>query len=99
DQAATVTAVKGSAGVLYAIQVVNNQGATAFIQIWDVASGSVVVGTTNPDLEFQVAANSDKQLMFYDGVPFGTAISLASTTTEKGASGSAAGVQVFWQIA
>lgn len=99
DLAGTVQAIKASAGALYAVQVVNNQAATAFIQIFDVAAGSVTLGTTNPDFEFQVPANQSVQIMLYDGLPCGTAISVASTTTEKGASGSAAGVQLFAQFA
>lgn len=97
DLGSTVTAVKGSAGTLYGLYVENAQAAKAYIQVFDVATGGVTLATTNPDLEFEVGANS-----FYavpvppQGIPFGTAISVASTTAEKGNTGSSAGVQVFW---
>jgi hypothetical protein len=55
------------------------------------------LATTNPDAEFQVAANSTGYLQGLptQGAGFAVAISIASTTTEKGLTGSAAGVEVF----
>jgi hypothetical protein len=94
NQADTVTAIKSSGGVLRRLTVLNNQSAVAFIQLFDVASGSVVLGSTTPDWEIRVPGNSHYDIEL--NVPFGTAISIASTTTEGGAVGSATGVQVFW---
>lgn len=97
DLNATVRAIKTTPGRLKAVYIVNNQAATTFIQIWDTATGSVVVGTTDPVLEFQVAANADKQFNLPEGgFPFATAISIAATTAEKGNTGSANGVIAFW---
>ncbi|MDE2097724.1 MAG: hypothetical protein KGL39_10785 [Patescibacteria group bacterium] len=91
-----VVSVKASAGTLYGLHVENNQGATAWVQVFDVASGSVTLGTTVPDYELKVAANSSGDLILPAlGAPFGTAISIASTTAEKGNTGSSAGVQAF----
>lgn len=96
DLAAVVTAVKTSPGVLKGLRIENNQGAAAWIQVFDLATGSVTLATTNPDLEYKVAANSSLDAIIpTDGVSFSIAISIASTTAEKGNSGSAAGVQVF----
>lgn len=98
--AATVTAVKTSAGTLYGVQVLNNQGSTAFIQIFNVAAGSVILATTTPDLEFQVGALASATMDLPSvGVQFTTAISVASTTTEGGSTGSGSGVQFFAQYA
>ena len=91
-------AVKASAGTLFGVQIVNNQAALVFIQIFFAAVGSVTLGTTTPDLEFQVAANSSGSLSIPSrGINATTAITIASTTTEGGATASAAGVQGFVQ--
>ena len=97
----TVQVVKATSGQVSGVEVVNNQAAIAFIQVFDKAAGSVTLGTDTPDLEYQVPANGNivVEVGDDDGVSFGTAISVASTTTEGGATGSAAGVQVFIQYA
>jgi hypothetical protein len=65
-----------------------------------VAIGSITLGTTTPDLEILVGATSQVNVPLPpQGIPFSTAISIASTTGEKGSSGSSAGVQVFAQYA
>lgn len=93
----TVTAIKASAGTLYALTVVNAQSAKAFVQIFDAATGSVTLGTTSPDWEIEVPANDMRMLEIPAfGFPFGTAISIASTTAEKGSAGSSDGVMAFW---
>lgn len=75
--------------------VVNNTAAIAFIQLFDTV-GAVTLATTNPDFEFQVAANSTLALpLSASGVRFFAGLKAASTTTEKGLTGSAAGVQIF----
>lgn len=83
--------------VLHGAQVVNNQAAVAFVQIFGT---DPTLGTTNPILEIQVAANSSATLALGAdrgcALP-GTGFYVASTTTEKGATPSAAGVQFFAQ--
>jgi hypothetical protein len=93
----SIAVLKGSSGLLHALWVINNQGSvTAFIQLFDLASGSVVLGSTTPDLEVVVFQLSQVIVPLpVCGVPFGNAISIASTTTEKGATPSSAGVQAF----
>lgn len=95
--AATVQAVKAAAGVVTGVEVVNNQAAATFIQLFDKAAGSVVLGTDTPDLEYQVPANGSINIEIGDdnGTQFNTAISVAATTLEGGSVGSAAGVQAF----
>jgi hypothetical protein len=94
--AGTVTAIKASAGQLYNIQVSNTQAATAcYIQLFNTATGSVTLGTTSPVSEYFVPASTTIQIPYGDiGNAYGTAISIASTTTDKGATGSASGVIV-----
>jgi hypothetical protein len=99
--AATVTAVKTSQfGQVFGVVVVNAQAAAAFIQVFDVATtAGVTLGTTTPDLELSIAGNTTTTFAWgnEDGVRFDNGIQIASTTTEGGLTGSAAGVQVFVQ--
>ncbi len=99
DVRATVRAVKTSAGVLVGIAIVNNQSATAWVQVFNKAIADVTLTTDKPVLEFQVAANTSlyPALPIF-GVAFTSAISVASTTTEAGNTLSATGVHVFSQI-
>jgi hypothetical protein len=89
-----VQTIKASGGILFAIRIENNQAAAAWIQIFDATAPSL--GTTNPDIEKLVPANSSADIPLpANGVLFATAIKIASTTAEKGNTGSAAGVQAF----
>lgn len=94
----TVVALKASPGVLFGVQIVNNTAATVFVQVFDLATGSVTLGTTTPDLEFQVDANKSLPVPFpARGVNFATAISIAATTLEGGSISPGTGVQLFGQ--
>ena len=88
------------AGNLVGIQVLNNQGAAAFIQLFDALLAGVTLGSTNPDWEFSVPANTTTAFnpIPAPGLKFRTGVVVGSTTTEKGATPSAAGVQVFYAI-
>ena len=97
DLQAAVTNLKAAAGVLHGVQVVNASAAAAFVQIFDALAANVVLGTTTPDKEIEVAAGATVYLPLpAGGVTFGNAISAAATTAEKGSIGSAAGVEVFF---
>lgn len=94
----TVTSVKTTAGTLYDVTVVNTSGATAFVQIFNVAVASVTLGTTTPDFEVQCANGATCSATLPTmGQAMSNAISAASTTAEGGGTGSASGVQVFIQ--
>lgn len=98
DTAATLRVVKATPGTLFGLQIVNNQGAACYVQIFDAAAP--VVGTDVPDMEIMVAANAFLSVPIPAlGIAFGTAIRLVSTTLEKGSVGSAAGCHVFCQFA
>ena len=74
--------------------LVNNQGATAFIQIFDLAAASVTLGTTRPLIQIPLAATTGfVELDFsFPGLLFTTRCSIFSTTTTEGSTGSADGV-------
>lgn len=97
---ATVQAIKPDLGYLCALQVINGSAAAAYVQLFDApTTGAVTLGTTTPDLEVLVPQASQVIVPLpSDGVEFLNGIMVASTTTEMGATGSAAGVQVFAQI-
>lgn len=97
---ATVQNVKVSAGTLYGLLLTNTTAAAAFVQVFDVTSGSITVGTTPPSQMHLVPAGSSMLLSFPAvGVAFLTAINVASTTTATGNTGSASGMNVtaFYQ--
>lgn len=88
--AATVAAVKASAGMVDSITVTNSHSAVQYLQVFNTASGSVTLGTTTPVLTVAVPATNTVQLNFDKGLKFGTAISIAATTTPTGATGATA---------
>jgi hypothetical protein len=82
-------ALKASPGVLYALEVSNPNSADAYIQLFDVASGSVTVGSTTPTLSLFVPAGDGTKDGAMDkywthGIKFNTAITFACTTTATG---------------
>lgn len=85
------TQVKGSAGTIYHISCVNVSSAVVYLQLFNVASASVTLGTTTPDLQWAVptqAAGTSGAGFVIDsarGFAFGTAITFAITTTRSGA--------------
>lgn len=82
----TPVAVKASAGNLYGFDFVNTGSAAAYVQLFDAAAGSVTLGTTAPKLSKWVPAGGAWEEKFAgDGkITFGTAITVAATTTATG---------------
>lgn len=81
--------VKASAGAIYAIEVSNPNAADAYLQLFDVANGSITVGTTAPNLSFLVPAGDGTKdgamdKIFTIPIKFGTAVNYACTTTATG---------------
>ena len=95
----TVTGIKTSPGTFYHCIIENTQAATAtYVQFFDVAHASVTLGTTKPDLEIEVPANTTFIVPFGPlGWPFGTQLSAAATTTTGGSTGAATspGVNIY----
>jgi hypothetical protein len=82
-----VDAVKGASAVLYSILINNsaNSGAASYVKLYNVASGSVTVGTTAPDEVIYVPASAIVTQYFFTstapGKTFATALSAACVTT------------------
>ena len=83
----TAAAIKTSAGNLYGFDFVNTGSAAAYVQIFDAAAGSVTLGTTPPKLSKWVPAGGSWEEKFTgEGkISFGTAITIAATSTPTGA--------------
>ena len=62
------------------------------MQIFD--ANAPTVGTTSPTLQFYAADNQQTTVNLSFGAKFSTAITAAATTTSKGSTGCAAGVDV-----
>jgi len=93
----TVTSVKAAAGVLAGWYIFNPNAATAYVQIFNTASGSVTLGTTPPVMSLGIPAGGAANLSLPKGIPFSTAISIASTTTATGSAANSSGLPVnFW---
>lgn len=84
---ATIVAVKGSSGVIYSLELDNSaNGAATYFKLFNVAAGSVVLGTTDPDLTILVPAATSITMVFPSGLAMGTAISCASVTGKASSS-------------
>lgn len=81
-------AVKASAGTFGGYFINNPNTADSWLHVYNVAAGSVTVGTTTPKLTFRIpgiAANSaGANLELARGVTYGTAISIACTSSAGG---------------
>jgi hypothetical protein len=81
----TVKAVKGSAGQLGMLQCYNPNATQAYVQVFNIVSGSVTLGTTAPTLSIPIAPTSTGGYALSNpGINFSTAISLAAATTATG---------------
>lgn len=79
------SAVKSSSTLLlYAIIDNTANGAASYVKLYNVASGSVTVGTTAPDEIFYVPAGVVKTYLFYtgaaQGATYGTALTACCVT-------------------
>ena len=83
---ATAEGIKASSAKVFSVIIDNSlNGAPTYIKLWNLASGSVVVGTTAPDEVIFVPANVVVTHVMYTGAApgktFGTALSAAAVTT------------------
>lgn len=80
----TVVSVKSSAGQLYGYHIGNSNTTACYLQMFNVASGSVTLGTTTPTRSLFIPASFGAARTLNPGAAFGTAISIAATTTRAG---------------
>lgn len=77
--------VKGTAGQIYWLHVMNLSGATLYLKIYNATAANVTVGTTVPDLTFPIPTQGDTNgagfvMAVPNGIEFKTAITIAATT-------------------
>lgn len=75
-----LTAVKSSAGRVYGIQGYNAATSARFLKLYNIASGSVTVGTSAITKTLYLPPSSAFAYDFPEGYSFATAISFAMTT-------------------
>jgi hypothetical protein len=98
DEAAV--AVKAAAGGLFHIVATNRTTAPLYLHFWNVAQGSVTVGTTPVKFTLEIPANASDHTMAMPnfsphGVAFTTAITAAVTTALAGTGAPAANACVI----
>lgn len=83
----TADGVKSSSAVVYSVSIDNslNSGAASYVKLFNLASGSVTVGTTVPDEVIYAPQGSITVISFKTsaapGKTFGTALSACCVTT------------------
>jgi hypothetical protein len=88
----TADGIKSSSALLYSVTVDNSlNGSAVYVKLYNLASGSVVVGTTAPDEILYIPGSSVVTKTYFTaaapGVTFGTALS-AICVTAGGTAGS-----------
>lgn len=92
---ATAVAVKASAGQVYGYHISNQSDADAYVQFYNIAQGSVTVGTSTRTRTLFIPQGGviDTALPF--GLTFSTAITIAATTTITGNTAPSTGLLVM----
>jgi hypothetical protein len=80
----TVVSIKAAAGQFGGYMFNNPNAAVMYIQIFNIASGSVTLGTTTPTYVVPIPAGASANVEFANGIAHATAISTAVTTTATG---------------
>ena len=82
-----VDSVKGSSTLVYSVTVDNsaNGGSATYVKLFNLAAGSVNLGTSSPDEVIFVPAGAVVTVTYFTGAnpgkTFGTALSAAAVTT------------------
>jgi hypothetical protein len=91
----TATAANASATTLYSINAGNTNSTGCYLQMWNLAAGSVTVGTTAPYSSFLIPANgAGMPVNLPRPIRFGTALTVAATTTRAGSTACTFGLDV-----
>lgn len=92
----TKVAVKASAGTFGGYMIYNPNASVTYIQVFDVASGSVTLGSTTPTYVIPIPAGAAANVEFTLGINHVTAITLAATTTATGSSAPSSSLTGFF---
>lgn len=84
----TAVAIKASAGKLHGYNLYNPNSSLAYVHFYNVAAASVTVGTTTPIRSVALPSTANGTVAvdreFTLGIAFGTAMSVAASTTATG---------------
>ena len=80
------TAQAGATGAanLYAFEIYNSNSTFSFVQFYDLAAGSVTVGTTTPLFTIPIPPQGAVEKNYTNPKNFSTALTYACTTTPTG---------------
>ncbi len=92
----TKAQIKGSAGNFGGYMIYNPNSTAYYVQVWDLASASVTVGTTAPTYVITVPATSGANLEISNGINHATGITVAFTTTPTGSGNPASALVGFF---
>lgn len=91
----TAQAVYAGGGSIHYLHIINTNASDAYLQLFDVAAGSVTVGTTTPMQSYLVPGNGAFERSFGEvGIKFERAITYACTTTATGSGDPSTGLTV-----
>lgn len=91
----TAQSIKTSPGSLHYLHVYNPNGAVAFLQLFDLATATVTVGTSTPKQSYVIPAGGAYEMIATNFImKFEVAISYACTTTPTGNGDPATGLTV-----
>jgi hypothetical protein len=77
----TALAIKATSTTLYYLDIDNTANAAiSYLKLYNLASGSVTVGTTAPDWIIMIAASTRLTIPIPAGTAFGTALAAACLT-------------------
>lgn len=93
-QTATVTAVKAGSGRVYGYHIQNPNETDAYLHFYNIASGSVTVGSSTRTRTLWIPAGGAIDTVFTVPISFSTAISIAATTTITGSTAPSTGLLV-----
>lgn len=84
----SATAADSNPGTLYGWYIGNTNTSNCYLQIFNLATGSVSLGSTAPKFSFLIPASSSSSgganALSSMGIQFSTAITVAATTTRTG---------------
>lgn len=83
DSGNNVRQIKGSAGSLHSLSIVNDNNALAYVALYDLPAAGVTAGVTTPVAVFAINKNQQIQLPLH-AVAFSNAISYFTATTYNG---------------
>lgn len=87
------------AGKLSFLNIINSSGAVVYVQLFNAIAANVTLGTTVPDLEFQVGVGVQLNPPFpADGVYFSNGMCAAATLTDRGNAGAPNGVSLYFAV-